>query len=159
MNQFTPKNINNNPNFVKGDLQVSGDLIVDENFLTQGNATFSNNLSVSGTLLNVPSGFIRGRSEIPPLSITTVPADTDYDVTVNDRVLLISTTIAGDRTITLPDLGSSVFQLTIYATAMNTGKYNLDTTAQGTITIEFATVVKTVLHLGNGLWTLLTTQS
>lgn len=73
MNQFTPKNINNNPNSVRGDLQVSGDLIVAENTLT----------------------------------------------------------------------------------AMNTGVYEINTTLQGTITLSSANEICTVLHIGDGVWTLL----
>lgn len=40
-NQFLPKNINVNPNFVRGNL------IVEENFLVEGNVTFAHNLSVN----------------------------------------------------------------------------------------------------------------
>lgn len=170
MNQFTPKNINNNPNLIKGNLEVTGDLlvdgdsqivgdsIVDGNSLTIGNATFSHNLTVSGSILNVPTGSLNGRLTIPASAIITVPTNQNYEVLVTDRIIQLNSTAAGSKLLTLGDLGSSVFQLTIILLTATDGDYNFNC-LQGNIILAFSNFVKTVLHLGNGNWTLLTTQS
>lgn len=155
MNQFTPKNINNNPNSVRGDLQVSGDLIVIENTLIEGNTRINANLTVYGEVIRIDDGVLDGRTQIPLDSIITVPINTNYEVLTTDRIIKVSTTIAGTRTITLGDLDDSIIQITILLTAMNTGIYEINTTLQGTITLDVVNKVCTVLHIGNGVWTLL----
>ena len=155
MNQFTPKNINNNPNSVRGDLQVSGDLIVAENTLIEGNTRINANLTVYGEVIRIDDGVLDGRTQIPLVSIITVPINTNYEVLVTDRIIKVSTTIAGTRTITLGDLADSIIQITILLTAMNTGVYEINTTLQGTITLSSANEICTVLHIGDGVWTLL----
>jgi len=121
-NQFLPKNINgDNPNYVNGDLTVSG--------------------------------IINGRLEIPISARITVLSNTNYDVLYTDRILLISTTGAGTFNINLGNLGTNLFQLTIFMTAQNTGTYDINGIASGVVSLSAANTSVTVVHLGNGVWT------
>lgn len=115
---------------------------------TLNSAAITNNTTVGGTLV-VTSGITGAR--LSETATTTVPADTAYAILVTDRYLFISTTGAGTFTLTLGNLGSTIFKVTILMTAFNTGTY-IATTPQGTITWGAANDVATLVHLGSGLW-------
>lgn len=145
---YLPKTINYARNVITGDLLIDGSLVVE------GNIVAIHNISMHGNIIFQPDQYMTGNVFTPYLSKTTISPDTDYSVGVQDRIVLISTTIAGIRTITLGDFQEFIFQVTIIMTAKTTGNYNVVTTLQGDFLFDTSGLAKTFIHIGNGIWSL-----
>lgn len=137
----------NGNSLVDGNSQINGDLLVNQNVQVEGVVSITDNLTTDAELI--------GRLVIPVSAKTIVPVNENYAVLSTDRLILVSTSMAGDRIITLGNHGDTYFQLTILMTAVNIGSYTINTTIQGDFNVNGEGAVATVLHTGNGVWTVL----
>jgi hypothetical protein len=108
-----------------------------------------------GNIIFQPDTYMTGNVFTPYASKVVVTPDSDYSTGIQDRVIMISTTIAGARTILLNDFDEFIFQLTIIMTAQSVGTYSAISTLQGDISFAAANRAETFIHLGNGEWSLL----
>lgn len=94
----------------------------------------------------------------PVVDATVVTAGTNYTIQPADKLVKISTTGAGDRTITFP-VRTYVQQVTVWMTAFNTAAYTA-AVSQGTVTWNAANETATFVSSGDGTntWTILALQ-
>ena len=79
-----------------------------------------------------------------------VDANEDYSVGIQDRILILSSTNASEKTILLNDFDEFICELTIIMLVRTNGSYKISTTIQGDISYSSAGTANTFIHLGNG---------
>lgn len=146
--QYPPKNINYNPNLITGDLLIDGSLVVE------GNIVAVHNLSMHGNIIFQPDQYMTGNVFTPYASKINVNANEDYSVGIQDRILILSSTNASEKTILLNDFDEFICELTIVMLTWTNGLYKIVTTIQGDISYSSAGTANTFIHLGNGSWSL-----
>lgn len=135
---------------IGGDLEVGGDVEIAGTLDVTGTTNFDGTVAVAGVFGALSGTFTstvtatRFRESAP---LTTATASQNYTVLATDRLVRISTTGAGNRTITFPSM-TIISTVTIVMTAFNTANYTA-VVPQGTVTWAAVGDVATFISAGD----------